>query len=455
MKNNHIAGAGKMMLAALALLFGLADAQTHIYRSVQPGVTAALSATGGTLTISGTTATFSLAQPDSIGVGDAIQYDSDGNSSIDAVAFIHGRTSSTVYTVANAAGGTPTAVTGDEDWDIFRAYISLSNWESGTENTGIDAAVRAFDGGNRNIDTANEFWYIACYPGVDAVQVNISGWTTSATDRILIYTPILASEVGRPMRHRGVWSSYYYNLVPAVTSAQGILNNVGTNHVEVRGIQIYMQANGSAEAAIKNLSIGAELSISKCILRGNLTQSSSTRFVGIHQGGSGVVMVKNCFIYDFMTPSTTADAGILFQNTGVAYNNTIVNCAKGIDVDGGAVWANNNIVQDCAVDYEGTFQAGTSHNVSDLTNAPGTDAIEEVSLTFKDAANDDFHLAAGDVTLIEPGLDIFDYDPDSFRTLTDDIDEDTRVAWNRGADEFQAEPTVSGGDFLLRRRAVR
>ena len=47
------------------------------------------------MTISGSTATFESGLYDNIGVGDAIEYDSDGNDSIDAIVFIHGRTSAT------------------------------------------------------------------------------------------------------------------------------------------------------------------------------------------------------------------------------------------------------------------------------------------------------------------------------------------------------------------------
>lgn len=195
-------------------------AQTPIYRSVQPGVTTAIGTGPGTLTISGSTATFSVSQPDSIGVGDAIQYDSDGNSSIDAIAFIHGRTSSTVYTVASAAGGTPTAVTGDEDWSIFRAYTSAQNMDDGTENTGIDDAIENFDGGNRNTITATEIWHIAMYPGTDGSWQH-AGWTTSPTYYVEAFTPYLPSHVGRSMRHEGVfWDSDCYRIHS--TSTYGI-----------------------------------------------------------------------------------------------------------------------------------------------------------------------------------------------------------------------------------------
>ena len=92
-------------------------AATGLYRSV--GITGAALASGAAnaLTISGSTASFASALPNNIGVGDAIQYDSDSNGSIDALAFIHGRTNSQTYTVKNKSGAAPTATAGpDNDW---------------------------------------------------------------------------------------------------------------------------------------------------------------------------------------------------------------------------------------------------------------------------------------------------------------------------------------------------
>ena len=74
---------------------------TPLYRSVGITATPLASGAANALTISGSTATFGVALANNIGVGDAIQYDSDGNGSIDALAFIHGRTSSQSYTVKN------------------------------------------------------------------------------------------------------------------------------------------------------------------------------------------------------------------------------------------------------------------------------------------------------------------------------------------------------------------
>ncbi|NIS80820.1 MAG: hypothetical protein GTO14_11555, partial [Anaerolineales bacterium] len=66
-------------------LGGNSERRIGVTIAVHPSV-----ATANGLTISGSTATFGTALADNIGVGDVIQYDSDDNGSIDALAFIHG-----------------------------------------------------------------------------------------------------------------------------------------------------------------------------------------------------------------------------------------------------------------------------------------------------------------------------------------------------------------------------
>ena len=89
--------------------------------------------------IVGTTATFSASMPNKIGVGDVLEYGSTN------LAFISGRTSDTVYTVASATGGTPVATGAGTAVSVFRAYTSLFNWEAQDENDAIDNTVENFD----------------------------------------------------------------------------------------------------------------------------------------------------------------------------------------------------------------------------------------------------------------------------------------------------------------------
>ena len=189
-----------------------AAGEISIYRSVGPSATSALTTgTANNLTISSSIATFASALDNNIGVGDALQYDSDNNGTIDSIAFIHGRTDSTHYTVKTVAGSNVADLTtADNNWSIFRAYISLANAETGTENTGINDTVENFDTwiGGKDISStgSNEQWNIACYANgttADVTAVTIDGWTTDVDSYIKIYTPVLTSEVGVGQRHEG------------------------------------------------------------------------------------------------------------------------------------------------------------------------------------------------------------------------------------------------------------
>jgi hypothetical protein len=89
-----------------------------------------------TVEISGSTANFAGDMPNNVGVGDVLTYNSGGNQ----LAFIHGRTSSTVFTVKDKDGNSPTVFTvKDKDGNtptaasagtsvgVYRAYTSLDN----------------------------------------------------------------------------------------------------------------------------------------------------------------------------------------------------------------------------------------------------------------------------------------------------------------------------------------
>ena len=80
-----------------------------------------LNTSSRTVTIAGTTATFSASMPDKVGVGDVLQYQV---AATWYAAFISARTSNTVYTVQSATGGTPQAAAGGTAVSVYRAYTS-------------------------------------------------------------------------------------------------------------------------------------------------------------------------------------------------------------------------------------------------------------------------------------------------------------------------------------------
>lgn len=416
-------------------------AQTPIYRSVQPGVTAAIGTGTGTLTISGSTATFSVSQPDSIGVGDAIQYDSDGNSSIDAICFIHGRTSGTEYTVKNASGAAPTAVTGDEDWDVYRAYVDIDHVEGGTENTGIDAAVRAFDGAARNLDSNGEIFNLAFYAGSESITLlDWDSWDTSATEYLRLFSPHDPSEVGISQKNR-------YTITAGSLFFDYAASTDLTGHVRIDGLNF--SSTGQA-IEFEFSTSGGDYRVSNCNFYSNgtnLTNNSAFLFNGLSGAGNGgcTIRVWNCFISGFRSTDGGNDGygvwmtGNLGNEPNVFFfNNTIVDCDKGILnlYNAGLFRLINNVVMDCTDAWQFTTLHGDSDwNITDL-NDPlwENNDIMSTELTFVDAENRNFHLTSSDAA-IAIGTDLSEHANLPFST---DIDGDTRTTWNMGADEFQS-----------------
>jgi hypothetical protein len=412
---------------------------TLIYRSVGPSDTTDLNSTGRTVAISGTTATFSGAMPDNIGVGNVLQYQVTGTY---YVAFITGRTSPTAYTVTNAAGGTPQAASAGTTVSVYRAYTSLSNAESGSENTAINAAVRDFDtwSGGKNLVNTNEQWNVACYANgttADTSAVTVDGWTTGTANYIRLYTPSAGSEVGASQRHAGKWDNSKYHLQAGDTT----LIDVREENVRIDGLQLKFTSNASGNNfGIWGHSPGtADLRISDNIIIG--TTSPTDFVIGIvpgHSSGDGTARVWNNIIYNFTGPNGEGleldDAG----TTAYVYNNTVYGCTLGMyNHNGGTLVVKNNLANGNATDYGGSYDASSTNNLSGDGTAPGSNARRNAAVVFVDAANRDLHLSSADNAAREHGADL---SADAYLPFSTDIDGQPRPlppggTWDIGADE--------------------
>ncbi len=410
----------------------------HIYRSVGPGNTLALDSGGSNaLTISASTATFSSSIALNVGVGDAIQYDSDGNSSIDSIAFIHARLSSTTYTVYNNLGAMPTPTTADQDWSIFRSHTSLNDARAGTENTGIDIAVRNFNAWSfsHDIVASNQVWHLALYAdAADTSAVLLNGWTTSDKNYLRIFAPSSQFEVGVSQRHNGVWDNTKARL--EVTNDRNLY--ILDDHVIVEGIQFRSIINNSlsSRAAIQtgggNL---ASIIIRNNIIRGEMTGSGSSIWGvrGFNSNASSKIYIVNNIIYGF---DYTSGLGVYGSTTApvYVYNNSVYNCYTGYLVGGNTVLKNNFAQNSGSRGYQGSASAASDYNISDLTDAPGGNSQNSVSLTFVDAVNGNFNLVAGDTDAIGTGVSLLN---DSFFPFSSDITGAERNGpWDIGAFKY-------------------
>ncbi len=434
-------------IALIACLFAAGGAwpATIIYRSVGPGNTSALASgsVSSLLTVSGNTATFGSALPNNVGVGDVVQYSTGGSGTIDALAVIQGRTDSSHFTVVSASGGAPPPIASTNIWAVYRAYTSLYYAERGTENTGIDSNVRNFDtwSSGKDITAAtgsDEIWNIACYAdGADTDRVTISGWTTAPGNYIRIFTPVSTNEVGVSQRHHGTWDVSAYRL--EITNDTAL--SLGTEFVRLEGLQIRLV--GVSQDHVYGISfeqsstLGLEQYVSDTIVRGDPTVTTYNGQYGIYiPHGQGEARLWNNLVYDCQGVTGCAfnleDDGWTFY----VYNNTVDNCTWGFwRQSGNVAILKNNLVQNCTDGYRGTFDAASDYNLSDLAgDAPGTHSKNSTSVSFVDAPNDDFHLAASDTGARNAGTDLSS-DPDL--AFSNDIDGQTRSApWDIGADEY-------------------
>jgi hypothetical protein len=421
-------------------------AVTELYRSV--GTTATDLNTGSrTVEISGSTASFSGSMPDNIGVGDVLAYNNGSNQ----IAFIHGRTAATVFTVKDKDGDAPAAATAGTAVGVYRAYTSLSNWQSQTENANIIEPAEDDVNPSTDLVAANTRMMVACYgDGEDTASITITGWATDPDNYIKIYTPVSSSEVGASQRHDGKWNTSAYRISNDASNNETI--NVMEQYVRIDGLQIdsinYLGTGWLQGIDVNDDGTDAamEVQISNCIIRmsyGGTPEAgygitALNNFVG--NNGDYISKIWNNIIYGY-TGSTAYGGSIHAENNGTvyAYSNTCIGGNRGIvtlsDPD---FIAKNNISIDATDPFytNASFHADSTNNVSDTGDAPGSNPVNGEP-TFVNKAGNNYHLDSGDTVAQGAGADL---DGDVILPVTNDIDGDGRAAFSPdiGADEYQA-----------------
>jgi hypothetical protein len=278
---------------------------------------------------------------------------------------------------------------------------------------------------------------IECYAMQDTTPVAIDGWTTDATRYITITVPPAE-------RHDGKWNANKYRL--SSTADEGFTLKLASYTV-IEFLQVTMPDHANRTSYANAIS---GVAVTGCIIRNNVIKKGNSRTISdcggitFNSSCTGYNHIINNIIYDFIGTGCSGLALNWDTNraSGLVANNTLVDCTYGSRSESG--FHHNNIAQGCTDGYD-CWQTG-DYNISNV--AGDTDANISPSyrqglattVSFVDAANDDFHLASGDTYAKDHGSDL---SGDSRYAFNYDIDGQTRSgSWDIGADEYVASGAV-------------
>lgn len=292
-------------------------------------------------------------------------------------------------------------------------YTSLSAWE---------AAVQA------DIVAADQIQQAECYAFQDTTACTINGWTTDATRYIRIYTP--SAE-----RHAGVFDAAKYNI--KLTGAFSRPLTIVEEFVRVEGIQLWSSATTNGFNALNiQTTATSDVRVSETICRCNST-GTNDGFHSCMRVEGGTVRFQNIIAYggrqvlsaavvtdaiDITADNCTFAKGGVYGVIRTSGTVALTNCYSG----GNGTDAYNGTITftTCAHDTATSFTGSTG------SIAHSTDTFVNVT-----AGSEDYHLADGSA-LIDVGTDLSG-------TFTTDIDGDTIVTWDIGADDGAEAATQS------------
>ena len=356
----------------------------------------------------------------------------------------------TQFVVKTATGGTPSDQSSTSVTSIHHEYASLADLEAGfTDANHINSTDLTSAG-------ADVIVHACCYYDhvdytADSPFVLAFG-TTDETHYFFVFTPMGNSESVNKQRHDGKWNTHAYVLAGTSTH----LIKISELYCRVLGLQFELTDDTSSAYHCIRL-VDIDSSSNEYIIAYNL-------FKGIFYGGyasgdTGIVIedsdiskakIYNNIFYDFKNPDDTSKIhrGVRnpYSGTAYVYNNTFVNCIRGVEGGGSShTFAKNCLAQSCTDGFVGTFDSASDYNCSDISgDAPGVNSVTG-TVTFEDAPNDDYHLASSDTVAKDAGTDL---STDSYLPIWRDIDgEDITVGdWSIGADGYVA--TVGGGAIM-------
>ena len=299
-------------------------------------------------------------------------------------------------------------------------YVNPNAAASGNGTTsalsGANCAYqRLYDAINEfNGQTLSEVLEIICDSGgtADTQGFTVGGITTSASNYIYIHP-------NASHRSLGKWSTDHYRM--AFASENSFALTITSAYTRIDGLNIEVTA-ASESGTWGGIYVNANnVSITNCLVKGAVSGTNAVGYGIYLYEGTGLV-VRNSIVYNFVN-ATEAHAGfrswIAGGNSYSLDNCTVYNCYVGyLHSTGTRTSAKNLGAAGCTTAFSGwTPDGGDTCSSSTPTFVSTTGGSE------------DLHLAASDTTWHDAGTDLSG-------TFTTDIDGETRVTWDIGADEY-------------------
>jgi len=264
------------------------------------------------------------------------------------------------------------------------------------------------------------------------------GWTTGASNNILMTNDVAD-------RHAGIFDSGKYHLKAQNTTNNFIAISTIGEFVDIEHLQFVLDVstNFNANSTLIRRNDTGSATFTNANIFKNISSSTNSNLVGLtHGSATGQTFEDSNNVYiDFDNSGTfTFGLGVEGDFTDVeSYNETFIGCKVGV-ASNDLHLIKNCIFQGCTTDISSTngIDSNSDFNLTDSATAfpTGSNNVNSATLTFEDAASDDFHLASGDTAAIGAGVGpstdsnvpLVDVDGDVRSGTTTDIGYDLRVA---------------------------
>jgi len=305
-------------------------------------------------------------------------------------------------------------------------YSQLSTWEAAQQAnlTGTGPCIANISGIWTNVDNG---------------RISVSGWTTTETDYVKIYTEGEA-------RHNGTFSQTAYRVYND-NNVSGPVVTIAEDYVIIDGLQV--GTSNITRPGITGINSDVTLADNNLINISNNIVVGHANYAYYQYGINGVRPNGNYYIYNnliYNLSKASGSTGIRTLNASKAfvYSNTAYGGNYGFRGTNGVTAVvlvlKNNVCKNASGEcYHSSYNTTDStNNLASHDTPPGLNPIW-CNVTFFNENASNFHLSSTDTCARGNGTDL---SADPYLKFNYDIDRETRTGtWDVGADQYNAGVT--------------